>query len=80
MMRRSSSVATFSLLAVLVLVGCGRTKELEKQNRDQARAIADLNQQVAGLQGELSEMKSHEGTGPTQAGTRTVGSQRSYIK
>jgi len=80
MMRRASRVTTFSLLAVLVLVGCGRTKELEKQNRDQARAIADLSQQVAGLQGELSEMKSHEGAGPTQAGTRTVGSQRSYIK
>ena len=80
MMKKASSVATFSLLAVLVLVGCGRTKELEKQNRDQARAIADLNQQVAGLQGELAGMKSHEGAAPTQGGARTVGSQRSYIK
>lgn len=41
-------------LAVLVLAaGCGRTKQLERQNQEQARAIADLNEELARLKEEL---------------------------
>ena len=78
MNRRTEKLVCLSLLSVLVLVGCSRNKELEQQNREQARVIADLNQQVAGLQDEMSKSKS--GPGASRTPGSMAGTQRSYIK
>lgn len=79
-MRTTNRVVSLSLLAALVLAGCSRGKELEQQNREQARVIADLNQQVSNLQNELSQMKGSQGAARVGGGVTAGGSQRSYIK
>ena len=76
--KKVSSAVWISLLAILVTVGCSRNKELEQQNREQARVIADLNQQVANLQDEMSKTKS--GPGASRTPGSMAGTQRSYIK
>lgn len=59
-MRKSRTVYLAVLVSLLAL-GCSRNKDLENLNREQARVIADLNQQVSGLQQELDQMKSAGG-------------------
>lgn len=50
----------FFLLSIFLgfsLGGCGRSKDYERLNREQGRVIADLNRDLAHLQGELDRTK-----------------------
>lgn len=76
-MRKRSLEVTF-LAAILVLplvTGCARSKKLEETNREQGRVIADLNQQVAGLQEELARAKEGCANKP-KAQSAAVGGQQ----
>lgn len=45
------------VITAFLLTGCGRQRELEELNRDQGRAIADLNRQVVRLEEELDRLR-----------------------
>ena len=73
---KKSRVLCLAVLVSLLAIGCSRNKKFEESNREQARVIADLNQQVAGLQEELARLKSG------RAPAAVAGSQQksNYIK
>lgn len=54
---KTRAFTAFFLTAALVFSGCGRTKELERENREQARVIAELQSEVARLQADLDRSK-----------------------
>ena len=58
-MKRMTTGSMVFFLAVLVLTaGCGRTKELERKNQEQARVIAGLNEEMARLKEELNQLRA----------------------
>lgn len=60
-MKKSRAIYLVVLASILVM-GCShKNKDLESLNREQARVIADLSQQVTGLQQELDRTKSGSG-------------------
>lgn len=82
MKRKAIELLTFSLALLLLATGCSRNKELEKQSQEQARLIADLNQQVAQLKEELGQLKTaprsvSQGSQYPVAGEKTT---KSYLK
>ena len=66
-MKTKLFIALF-LTAALGLSGCGRTKELERENREQARVIAELQSELARLQAEVDRTKLVR---PEPAGAKT---------
>lgn len=58
MKRKAIGFLTFSLALLLLATGCSRNKELKRQSAEQARVIADLNQEVTQLKEELGKLKA----------------------
>lgn len=78
-MKKSRAICLVVLASILV-IGCSRkNKDLESLNREQARVIADLSQQVAGMQQQLDQMKSNQGAG-YKAPVAGVTQKANYIK
>lgn len=46
------------IVATSLVSGCSGSKELESQNREQARVISELKNEVARLQSEASELRA----------------------
>ena len=80
MIRIRTGSLVFFLAMFALAAGCGRTKELERQNREQAQALAALNEELARLKEELAQSQpAAGGMGSASAGTGTK-STKSLIK
>lgn len=58
---RTTNFPTLFFIALLLLTGCSRQKDLERLNQEQARVIAELHEQAGKLQSELDQLKESKG-------------------
>ena len=66
--------------AIFLLSGCcGRVKELERMNQEQASAIAGMNQEVSRLRSELDQLRAAR-TPSAGVGTRPPAGMEGKIK
>jgi len=59
--KRRITLLFLALLIACPLAGCSRKKEYEDLSREQARVIANLNQEVSRLQDDLNRLKESKG-------------------
>ena len=79
-MKKSRAIYLVILASILVM-GCShKNKDLESLNREQARVIADLNQQVSGLQQELDRTKSSGQGAGSETQVAGASQKSNYIK